>query len=181
MAVTSKDMPSGKSTAAVVGEISTSLAWRAGGLMSVVVGLALWLIGARFTTLGAPSVIEMIFGLFRIDVQIPLPIGWALLTLTIVIGAAISLVEFGCHPRRSFFGSSIVSGSVLFLLWLGVNAADLSSTYIGVTTPFDDSWPITIWIAKTQAAATIWTTFLTYVPELLIIAGVYWLLRGRFK
>lgn len=157
-----------------------TLQWRAAGLVALALGAPLWLIGARFTILGAPKVIAAIFGLFRIAVALALPSGWPLLGLTIIVGALISLVEFGCRPRRRFFAESLLIGLILFAIWLAVNAGDIASTFVGVTTPQPDSWPITRWIATTVWVAGAWTLILTYVPELLIIAGVRWLIRGRF-
>ena len=167
-------------TATPVRGISWGLKWRAVGLFAVILGMPLWLIGARFTTLGAPGVIQLVFGLFRIPVTIPLPNGWTLFVLTIIVGAVISATEFGCRPRRSFFSQSILTGFVLFLVWLIANAGDLSSTFIGVTTPQMDSWPLTVWVAHTSWAAISFTIFLTYLPELLMIAGIRWLTKGRF-
>lgn len=160
--------------------INWGLKWRAAGILATLLGAPLWLIGARFTTLGAPGMIALTFSLFRISVNIPLPSGWALFYLTIIVGAVISATEFGCRPRRSFFAQSILMGLVLFLVWGIANAGDLGSTFIGVTTPQVDSWPITVWVARNIWAAMTLTVFLTYLPELLMIAGIRWLIRGRF-
>lgn len=157
-----------------------SAPWRAVGLLALLIGLGLWLIGARYTTLGAPRIVQLLAGLFGIEASVELPSGWSLLTLTIAIGAVISLTEFGARPRRAFFSFSLVFGLVLFLIWLMVITADISSTYIGVTTVRPDSWPLTIWLASTIWASGGWSMFLTFVPELFIIAGTRWLVRGRF-
>ena len=77
-----------------------------------------------------------------------------------------------------FAKAIIAAGS--FLIWLLVITADISSTYIGVTTVQPESWPLTVWLAATVWAAGTWSAFLTFVPELLIIGGVRWLARGRF-
>jgi len=158
----------------------TTLHWRGVGLFSIVVGAVLWLIGARYTVLGLPTVIETIFGRFGIAVRPELPIGWPLLYLTIAIGAVISAAEFGCYPRRQFFDRAIGLGVALFLIWLTANAADLASTYTGATEITPVMTATDVWVATHQWAATTWTLFLTYVPELLIFGGVRWLIRGGF-
>lgn len=183
--VRSQELKDGKPVASgssrdLLGRAGRSAPWRAVGLVALVVGLVLWLIGARYTTLGAPRVVQLIGSLFGIDLVVPLPTGWPLLWLTVSVGAVVSLTEFGARPRRSFFSVSLVFGLVLFLIWLLVITADISSTYIGVTTVQPDSWPLTVWLAATVWAAGTWSAFLTFVPELLIIGGVRWLARGRF-
>lgn len=160
--------------------IAQTAQWRAAGLVALVAGAVFWLIGARYTTLGGPDVVAVIFGLFRIVVRFILPAGWSFFFLTIAVGAIISLVEFGCYPRRSFFAKSLVLGTVLLGLWLLANGLDLASTYVGVTSPEYDSGPVALWVAATPWAATLWTLFLTYCPELFILAGIRWLITGRF-
>lgn len=157
-----------------------SAPWRAAGLVAFVVGAVFWLIGARYTTLGGARLIGLLFGLFGVDVVVPLPIGWALIGLTIGVGLVISLTEFGARPRRAFFSASLVFGLVLFLIWLLVITGDISSTYVGVTAVAPDAWAITRWLASDIWAAGTWSAFLTFVPELLIIAGARWFWRGRF-
>lgn len=156
------------------------LSWHAVGAVALALGVSLWLVGARFTVLGGPQVLETILGLFQINLRIPLPTGWPLLALTIFVGATVSKVEFGCHPRRSFFTQSLLMGVILFIIWAVVNAGDVASTYIGVTTVSDESWPATRWLATTTGAAGLWTLFLSYIPELFMIGGWRWLINGRF-
>lgn len=164
----------------VVTEVASALPWRLAGVGALLVGFALWLIGARFTVLGGPRVLSILFGSFGIDMAIVLPGGWWFLALTIAVGAIVSSIEFGCRPRRSFFSKSLLLGFALVLLWVLFNSADWLSTFVGVTTPQFDSWPITIWMATAPIASITWTTFLTYCPELLMIAGGRWLVSGRF-
>lgn len=155
-----------------------SLPHRAAGLTALVSGLVLWAIGARYTVLGIPAVVTLVLGLFGIKGTLLLPSAWSLVGLTGLIGMVISLVEFGCRPHRRQFSTSLVSGLIFLLIWLLTNSADLSSTFIGVTSPHADSWPMTFWVASTRWAAASWTMFLTYCPELLMIAGLRWLIRG---
>lgn len=180
MTVKSVDLKDGQPVGRQYTAINWGLKWRATGAFAFLLGVPLWLVGARFTTLGAPGMIALTFSLFRISVHIPLPDGWTLFYLTIIVGAVISAAEFGCRPRRSFFAQSLLMGAVLFLVWSIANAGDLGSTFIGVTTPHADSWPITIWVAETTWAAIAVTIFLTYLPELLMIAGIRWFIKGRF-
>ena len=184
--VRSQELKDGKPVASgssrdLLGRAGRSAPWRAVGLVALVVGLVLWLIGARYTTLGGARGIGLLAGVFGLDIVVPLPTGWSLLGLTVLVGALVSLTEFGARPRRSFFSASLVSGLVLLLIWLLVIAADIASTYIGVTALTGvDSWPLTRWLASTVWAAGTWSAFLTFVPELLIIGGIRWFWRGRF-
>ena len=158
-----------------------SAPWRAAGLVALSGGAVFWLTGARYTTLGGRRALMLLADVFGVALNLPLPVGWALLGLTVLVGALVSLTEFGARPRRSFFSASLVSGLVLLLIWLLVIAADIASTYIGVTALTGaDSWPLTRWLASTVWAAGTWSAFLTFVPELLIIGGIRWFWRGRF-
>ena len=157
-----------------------SAPWRAAGLVAFVVGAVFWLIGARYTTLGGARLLELLLGLFGVDLAVPLPTGWPLLWLTVSVGAVVSLTEFGARPRRAFFSASLGFGLVLLLICLVVITGDITSTYVGVTTVAPDAWAITRWLASDIWAAGTWSAFLTFVPELLIIAGARWFWRGRF-
>ncbi len=176
------DLKDGKVTSPAdrASELAQAGAWRAVGLVALLAGAVFWLIGARYTTLGLPDVLASIFGLFRIAVRLALPSGWPFLGLTVAIGAIISAAEFGCYPRRSFFARSLALGAVLLAIWLLANGLDLASTYTGVTTPEYDSGNVALWVAATPWAAGLWTAFLTYCPELFILGGLRWLVRGRF-
>src|SRR4029079_4727097 len=99
MSVRSESLKDGKITHDQVSDAAQQLAWRAAGLFAIVVGGVFWLIGARYTVFGAPLVIAHLLGLFSIVAPITLPIGWPLLGLTVVVGAVVSLVEFGARPR----------------------------------------------------------------------------------
>ncbi len=183
--VRSQELKDGKPIASsssrdLLGRARGSAPWRAVGLVALAVGLVFWLVGARYTTLGGARLIGILFGLFGLDITAPLPVGWALLGLTVAVGLVISLTEFGARPRRSFFSSSLIAGLVLLLIWLLVITGDIASTYVGVTTPGQDAWPISRWLASVVWAAGSWSAFLTFVPELLIILGARWFWRGRF-
>src|SRR5580765_4915730 len=75
--------------APIAAPIGVSLSWRAIGLVALVFGLLLWLIGARYTLLGAPGVLAYVLDLFGIVFLLALPIGWAFLGLTIALGLTI--------------------------------------------------------------------------------------------
>ena len=183
--VRSQELKDGKPVASgssrdLLGRAGRSAPWRAVGLVALVVGLVLWLIGARYTTLGGARGIGLLAGVFGLDIVVPLPTGWSLVGAAIAVGLVVSLTEFGARPRRSFFSTSLVAGLVLLLIWSLVITGDISSTYIGVTTPDAGAWTISYWLAANIWAAGAWSAFLTFVPELLIIGGIRWLVRGRF-
>lgn len=157
-----------------------TLPWRAAGLVALCIGLTFWLMGARYTLLGAPGVLAGLFGLFGITLRLSLPIGWVFLGLTIVVGLIISAAEFGCYPRRSFFARSLIGGAVLLVVWLIANGLDLTSTYVGVTTIQRGAGAVAQWTARAPWAASLWTVFLSYCPELFILGGLRWLIVGRF-
>lgn len=124
--------------------------------------------------------IAHLLSLFGIVAPITLPIGWPLLGLTIIIGAIVSLVEFGARPRRRFFERSAIVGFVLAGLWLMMNAGDFASTAYAVVYPGAGASAAAQWTAATPLAAILWTSFLTWTPELVIISGWRWLINGRF-
>jgi hypothetical protein len=69
---------------------------------------------------------------------------------------------------------------VLVFLWALVNTGDFASTALAVFYPGADASAAAHWTASTPLAAILWTCFLTWTPELLIIAGWRWLIHGRF-
>src|SRR3954468_3652007 len=106
--VRSEALKDGKIAHDQISDAAQQLPWRAAGLFAIVVGGAFWLIGARYTVFGAPLVIAHLLALFGIVAPIALPIGWPLLATTIVVGAIVSLMEFGARPRRAFFARSLL-------------------------------------------------------------------------
>jgi hypothetical protein len=180
MSVRSQPLRDGKVVHDQVSDATEQLAWRAADLFAIVVGGAFWLIGARYTVFGAPLVIAHLLGLFGIVAPITLPIGWPLLGLTVVIGVIVSLMEFGARPRRAFFAKSLLIGLVLVFLWALVNTGDFASTASAVFYPGRAASALAQWTAAAPLAAIPWICFLTWTPELLIIAGWRWLINGRF-
>jgi len=180
MSVRSEPLKDSKVIHDQVSDAAQQLSWRAAGLFAGVVGGVFWLIGARYTVFGAPLLIAHLLGLFSIIAPITLPLGWPLLGLTVVIGAVVSLMEFGAKPRRAFFAKSLLVGLVLVFLWALVNTGDFASTAMAVFYPGADASAVARWVAATPLAAMLWTGFLTWTPELLIIAGWRWLVHGRF-
>ncbi len=180
MSVRSEALKDGQVVHDQVRDAAQQLSWRAAGLFAIVVGGVFWLIGARYTVFGAPLVIAHLLALFGIVAPITLPIGWPLLGLTVAIGAIVSLMEFGARPRRAFFARSLLIGAVLLFLWALVNSGDFASTAMAVFYPGADASAAAQWVAGTPLAAMVWTGFLTWTPELLIMAGWRWLINGRF-
>jgi len=180
MSVRSEALKDGQVIHDQISDAAQQLAWRAAGLFAIGVGGVFWLIGARYTVFGAPLVIAHLLGLFSIVAPITLPIGWPLLGLTVIIGAIVSLMEFGAHPRRRFFERSAIVGFVLAGLWLLMNAGDFASTAYAVFYPGADASAAARWVAVTPLASMLWTSFLTWTPELVIISGWRWLIHGRF-
>lgn len=154
--------------------------WRALGALTMLIGLALWLIGARATVRGAPRVLDVVLGLFGIHVDIVLPTSWPLLGLTIVVGTVVSLIEFGTYPRRRFLNRSVLLSLVLAAIWAAANAGDWASTFVDVSTVDAASSEIARWVAQTMWARIGWTTVLTWLPEVLMLAGIRWLWAGAF-
>lgn len=145
----------------------------AAGLLLLAFGAPLWSSGARFTFDGWVLAINWFLAWIDIPVQIPaIPSSlWYLRILLIVaIGLAYSAVEI--HPPAEALSQKRAAlVIVLWLLFAIVIGSDIGSTFIGVRHPAPDSWSLTVWIANNVFAASVWSAFLTFVPDWMIIIG----------
>ena len=164
-----------------------SLFWRlalmaAGGFL-VVFGVPLWLIGSWYTLRGVTIVSNVILAFFGLDGAIPLLTGLSALLVSIALGVFYSLVEFGAFPhkrRLHVIARRVhwIAALLVVAIWLLLIGSDIGSTYIGVVDVPSNAWPIAKWVAETQVAASLWSLFLTCVPETMIICGVIILWRA---
>lgn len=144
------------------------------GIFSIAAGLLLWVPGSRYALDGWTMAINIVLGLAKMGIAVPLAIGlWALLLFP--LGIVYSIAEQKVVPARKVKGQFVFLGWAALIAWALVHGSDVGATWLGVTAPNADSWPITQWVAVTPLASASWSVVLTYTPEILIIAGWRWL------
>lgn len=130
-------------------------------------GLMGWLAGARYTLIGWVAWLNIFLSWLGLPASVPVPSGWWMLAM-VPIALVYSRVEmqvWKAHRRR---GQSLA----LFVVgWLLIVATDVGTTYIGVRTPPQDAWPVTLTIANSAALSFAWAAVLTFVSDWLIIGG----------
>lgn len=172
MAVTSREIPPADSSSKPASRQMTM--WPL-GIVAILVGLALWPLGARYSLEGWVNVLNLLLGLLNLPVAIPMPTGWWWL-LFLPIGLLYSLVEilvpFGL-PRS--WAHLPMWALAIFLLAL-VHGSDLGTTFAGYLFPAADAWAIHTWAAGPgRWALVIWTIVLTYLPERALLQGLRWI------
>ncbi|NJO83351.1 MAG: hypothetical protein HC828_11370 [Blastochloris sp.] len=157
------------------------LFWRlsliAAGIFLFVFGLTFWLVGSWYTLRGGTLALNVIMAFFGFNYAVTYLVGMHALIGCIVLGLFYSLVEFGAFPRKKALQSiarRIHWGVAVLVvaIWLVLIASDFGSTQIGVLNPPPDSWPLVLWIAQYWYVAVVWSLFLTFIPETMMIGGI---------
>lgn len=140
--------------------------WAIGAAL-ITFGMLGWLTGARYTLLGWVIGLNLFLTWLGIPVQVPTPVGWWILAM-VPIALVYSRVEMQVWKAHKRHGQSLA----LFIIgWLLIVATDVGTTYIGVRTPPQDAWPVTLTIAASAPLAFAWAAILTFVSDWLIIGG----------
>lgn len=146
------------------------------GLLMLAFGAPLWLWGAKYSLDGWIIGLNMLLeNILHVAARIPQPSGWWMLII-IPLGILYSFVEVKVRPRWGASWQVLIAMIVLFLL---AHGTDLGSTFAGVTAaPAPNAWPLTRWVATNFYAASVWAVILTYLPEVLILVGMSFIVRG---
>jgi len=145
-------------------------------LSMLTVGMVLWTLGAGASLDGWIIGINLISSVRRLsDVPIPLLSGMIQIPLIALVGLLYSCNELFLRPKRTYSLSTNIAVVMLILL---THATDVGSTYLSVTTLRENAWELQTWAANLVVPAAIYSVFLTYVPELLILQAVK-MFRGR--
>jgi hypothetical protein len=144
------------------------------GVVALLVGGILWPLGARYSLEGWIYTLNILLGLTRLPVAIPMPAGWWWL-LFVPLGVLYSTVEirvqFGPPPSWEHVPSWLLA----MLLLLFVHGTDIGSTFAGYLFPPAGSWAIHTWAAGDgRWALGLWATVLTYLPERAVMYGLRW-------
>jgi hypothetical protein len=150
------------------------------GVALLLFGVPMWIAGARFTFDGARIGLNYLLAWMTIPAQIP-ALDWrVMIAVILLIGWVCSQVEVHAFPIRWARGRLLFVGGTAIVGWMLTSATDLATTVIGVANPSADAWPLTRWVAQTGPALAVWSIWLTFVPEWMIIAG-WRIVRGRRK
>jgi hypothetical protein len=150
------------------------------GIIALIVGSALWVLGARYTLEGLITVGNLLLELIGIPARLPRPSGWYWL-LAAVPGLLYSLVEVWFRPGPAPRWASVPNWLISLLLVALIHASDVGSTFAGYLFPPAGAWALHTWAATDgRWLLFIWAIILTYLPERLIILGLQWTGVGRW-
>ena len=152
------------------------------GGVGVVLGGLLWFAGAKYTVEGGPIVANFLLSFFRLPFVVPQPDGLTTLWLAAPVGALFSYIEFQAKIRSRFDAMMKTKRwnlSIIILSWMAFVAYDVLSTIAGVVTASSNGWAIHVWIAANPIPLTLWSMFLTFMPEIGLRLSWRMLRTGR--
>lgn len=143
------------------------------GLVCVLLGVALWLPGARFTVDGLFNWLNAIVGWFGVPPIVQLLIGWPLIIGAGIAGLIFSCVEIGAPPVAMIGGRlRMHRDPIAWIGWLVLVAIDVGTTFSGLRTP---NTTMPRWVQQISASDG-WSAgcslLLTFAPELLMLGGL---------
>lgn len=145
----------------------------------VVVGWAIlavwWAVGGRYTIDGTPLLINEVLNFFHMKARLGVIVDplWYLKLCWVPI--LISWIERRNRPRLRMDWSVTIVYAVG--IWLIVSGADLGSTWLAVTHPDPNAWPLARQIAQIPLLAALWTVATTFAPE-IGFAALWKYMRG---
>jgi hypothetical protein len=142
------------------------------GFVLLAIGVIAWLGGAKFTTDGAVKGINFFSDWFGAPIHVPTVSGWWLWSI-VIVGFFFSRVEIKRTPFRQVGDALVFTGVGMLLSWLFISGVDFITTYIGLADVTAESWQIHRQLAGNQPALVLSSVLLTYAPEFMILAGLY--------
>lgn len=133
-------------------------------LGALLIGAALWPIGARYSVDGLLWIINQLLTFLRIPNQIDTPPVWQLYAVLAPISILCSRVEWSLSIKR-------LPSALAAVVWLFVAGYDFVTTLFGVRYPEPGAWAITITVAQSLALSGILAVVLTFGPEWLMREG----------
>ena len=135
----------------------------------ILIGAAIWTIGARYTIDGVMVLLNQLLGFLRVPWRIPpvLPYWIYLICLPLPVGC--SFVEWKYGPVwRDQRGRWHMQPAEFLLTWTIIVVVDLVSTFTGVSIKDSETPYLVIQIVSTTFGAGLLTAILTFGPEWLI-------------
>jgi hypothetical protein len=141
-------------------------------MVGMLIGIVIWIIGAKYTVDGIVVVTNLLLAFLTIPYQILLPLPWVMYIPLGTIPLIFSCVEWTRPPRqRSVVGTRTITVWQPFdmiCIWLIIVSLDLLTTFYGVANPSKDAWTITQFIASYSVLTGSITAILTFWPEYVI-------------
>lgn len=135
-----------------------SLPTVAGAVLGGVIFSGAWLAGAKYTLDGWILGVNLFLTWLHLPASVAINDPWARVVGIVLIGLGYSAVEVVLRPRRN--------GSIIWAaVWILLIVSDVGSTFLGVISPRDGAWPVSVWLAQTWGAALAWAMILTFGPE----------------
>lgn len=134
-----------------------------------------WAVGGRYTIDGTPLLINEVLNFFHMKARLGVIVDplWYLKLCWVPI--LISWIERRNRPRLRMDWSVTIVYAVG--IWLIVSGADLGSTWLAVTHPDPNAWPLARQIAQIPLLAALWTVATTFAPE-IGFAALWKYMRG---
>jgi len=170
MAVTSQDLPAAPARTT---RRTKSPLWPL-GIVAILVGIIFWPLGARYSLQGWIEFVNLILGLVRLPVRVPMPVGWWWLWF-VPVGMIYSAVEVLVRPSLPASWHQLPAWMMAVALLLLMHGTDIGSTLLGYLFPDPGAWRIHQWAANDGLwALVLWSLALTYLPERAIKYGLRW-------
>ena len=143
----------------------------------IFIALVLWLANAVYTVDGAIVFANLVLAWFRFALVIPFFPAPVTFVLAILLGYFVSRAQILRFPFWRKNGVWVWNGGYAAIIaWVLISAADVVSTAAGFTVVSETSWAIHRWAAETPFASVLWSLFLSFGPEFLLIAA--WVMAG---
>lgn len=140
------------------------------GVVGILIGVVLWLIGARYTIDGAIWIINAILAWFHIANRI-MPVDGIGYVPALLVPIAVSMAEWHA-PIKLETGRWSMRPLNVWVVWFVVVALDVLSTFFGLRTPDPHAWPIMQEVARSLTVSGILAVVLTFAGEWLIRKGL---------
>lgn len=134
-----------------------------------------WAVGGRYTIDGTPLLINAILAFFHVSARLGAVTDPAWYLKLCWVPLLISWIERRNRPRWGMAWNVAMVYAVG--IWLLVSGGDLGSTWLAITHPEPDAWPLAQQVATIPLLAVLWTVATTFAPE-IGFAALWKYLRG---
>ena len=154
------------------------------GAILVLAGIVQWIVNAEYTGQGIGSLFNLIFDWFNIPVVIPRLEYFLSIPIGVFAGWFITQAQIREFPfeKKGNIVKWLGVGAVVG--WLMISAFDVITTAWGYIAVPDDAWDIHRAAASNPFIVGVWSVYLSFAPEALIIAGwklIGWPVPSMFK
>jgi|GEM_PF-3230013 hypothetical protein len=129
---------------------------------------AWWAAGGRYTIDGTPLLLNEIARFFHLSARLGAITEPAWYLRLCWLPIAMSIIERRNRPRSGLAWN--ISTVYTIGIWAIVAGADFGSTWLAITHPDPDAWPIALQVAQIAPLALLLTAATTFAPEIGFVA-----------